>query len=431
MKKTPELLAPVGDYNCLVAAVQNGADAVYFGGSLFNARASATNFDDDMLKKAIDYAKLRNVKTHLTLNTLIKNSEFEDAVALANKAYSYGIDALIVQDLGLASYLIKNFPGLAIHASTQMSIYNLDGVKKVEKLGFSRAVLARELSISEIENICKNSSIEIETFIHGALCMSYSGQCLYSSIIGGRSGNRGKCAQSCRLPYELLENDKSIDKGYLLSPKDVCSLEILPDLINAGVDCFKIEGRMKSPEYVATVTKVYRKYIDLIMNDSNYSVENTDQKDLMQVFNRGGFSTGHLNDSPNTNLVFKQKPNHMGIYLGEVAHINSNKGYIKLELQNSVSKLDTISVGKETGSYTVSELMLDKKNIETGKPSNYVTIGRVKGNINIGDKVYKMSDKNLSTQAQLTYSGKELKKIPLFRKSYCFRKYSNRTTCFF
>ena len=211
--------------------------------------------------------------------------------------------------------------------------------------------------------------------------MSYSGQCLFSSMIGGRSGNRGKCAQSCRLPYELLENNKIIDKGYLLSPKDVCSLELLPDLINAGVDCFKIEGRMKSPEYVAIVTKTYKKYINMVMERQQYFVENIDKKNLMQVFNRGGFSLGHLSDSPNFQFVFKEKPNHMGIYLGKVAYFNANKGYIKLVLNDSISKLDTISVGSEAGSYTVSELMLDKKNVDIGNCNEYITIGRVKGNI--------------------------------------------------
>lgn len=393
--------------------MQSGADAVYFGSNLFNARSSAKNFDETTLKKAIDYAKLRNVKTHLTLNTLIKNSEFEQAALLANKAYCYGIDAIIVQDLGLASYLIKHFPDLPIHASTQMSIYNLDGVKKAEDLGFSRVVLARELCVEEIKSICKNSSIEIEAFIHGALCMSYSGQCLFSSIIGGRSGNRGKCAQGCRLPYELLQDNKLIDKGYLLSTKDVCSLELLPDLISAGVDCFKIEGRMKSPEYVSTVTKVYRKYIDMIMNYKDYSVANNDTKDLLQVFNRGGFSLGHLSNEPNKELVFPEKPNHRGIYLGEVCHFNANKGYIKLLLKDTISKLDTISVGNESGSYTVSELMLDKKNVSVGNSNEYITIGRVKGNIRVGDKVYKMTSKNLNSLTQITYSGKEFKKIPI------------------
>lgn len=195
MKKI-ELLSPVGDFECLKAAVQNGADSVYFGASSFNARASASNFDLSELKKAIEYAKLRGVNTHLTLNTLIKDDEFEEVVFLAKKAYEFGIDAIIVQDLGLATYLIKNFPLLPIHASTQMTIHNLDGAKEAEKLGFKRAVLSRELSLEEIQYICANTKIEIETFIHGALCISYSGQCLFSSMVGGRSGNRGKCARS-------------------------------------------------------------------------------------------------------------------------------------------------------------------------------------------------------------------------------------------
>lgn len=187
MKKDVELLAPVGDFECLKAAVQNGANSVYFGSNLFNARASATNFGDEELEKVINYCALRNVRTHLTLNTLIKDNEFKEAVMVAKKAYELGIDALIVQDVGLARFLMKLFPDLPIHASTQMTIHNLEGVQELEKLGYSRAVLSRELSISEIEFICSNSNIEIETFIHGALCISYSGQCFFSSMVGGRS----------------------------------------------------------------------------------------------------------------------------------------------------------------------------------------------------------------------------------------------------
>ena len=185
--KDVELLIPVGDFDCLVAAVQNGADTVYFGTSMFNARQSATNFDIDTLERAIDYAKLRNVKTNLTLNTLVKDTEFEDAITIAKRAYEFCIDAIIVQDIGLASYLIEHFPDLPIHASTQMTVHNLEGVLQLEKLGFKRVVLSRELSFDEIEYICKNSTVEIESFVHGALCISYSGQCLLSSSIGGRS----------------------------------------------------------------------------------------------------------------------------------------------------------------------------------------------------------------------------------------------------
>ncbi len=233
MKKRIELLAPAGDFKSLIAAVQNGADAVYLGFSSFSARASAENFTLEELKKAIEYAHIRNVKIHLALNTLIKNDEFDAAIAIAEKAYEYGVDAIIVQDLGFAMTLIKYFPKLCIHASTQMTTNNLDGVKTLEHLGFKRIVLAREVSIQEIEYICRNTDVEIEAFIHGALCISYSGQCLMSSMIGGRSANRGKCAQACRLPYELLQDDKVIDKGYLLSPRDLCGLEYIPGLIDA------------------------------------------------------------------------------------------------------------------------------------------------------------------------------------------------------
>ena len=247
---------------------------------------------DENIAKAVEYAHVRNVKIHLALNTLIKNNELDSCLKLANYAYEIGVDAIIVQDLGLAKILIKSFPKMPIHASTQMTIHNLEGVLQAEKLGFSRVILSRELSLSEIEYICRNSNIEIECFIHGALCISYSGECLFSSMIGGRSANRGKCAQVCRLPYELLEdNSKSLDKGYLLSPRDLCSLDLLPTLVNLGIKCFKIEGRLKNPEYVSTVTRIYRKYIDLAESNKEYIVDEKDKEMLMQIFNRGGFST--------------------------------------------------------------------------------------------------------------------------------------------
>lgn len=403
-----ELLAPVGDFDCLKSAVQNGANSVYFGANLFNARASAKNFDDITLKSAINYAKIHGVKTHLTLNILIKNSEISDAIALAKKAYEYGIDAIIVQDLGLAKLLISKFPDLPIHASTQMTVHNLEGVLCLEKAGFKRVVLSRELSLSEIKHICNNSNIEIETFIHGALCISYSGQCLFSSMIGGRSGNRGRCAQPCRLPYELIKKSENksqtLDNGYILSPKDLCGLEYIPDLIEAGVCCFKIEGRMKSPEYVATVTRIYRKYIDLALSNNPYIIKDEDKKELLQVFNRGGFSTGHLNDKSNRDLIFKEKPNNMGIYLGNVCSVNKSKGHITLNLNEDVSLGDSVSFENENTKYTISELMIKNKNIITGFSEQVVTIGRMKGNIRIGDKVYKLASKDLSNFSKQTYS---------------------------
>lgn len=407
-----DLLSPVGDFECLKAAVQNGADSVYFGANLFSARAFANNFNLEELKQAIEYAKIRGVKTNLTLNILIKEDEFEDAIFLATKAYEFGIDAIIVQDLGLAEKLIEMFPDLPIHASTQMTIHNLNGAIQLEKMGFKRIVLARELSINEIDYICKNTNLEIEYFIHGALCISYSGQCLFSSMIGGRSGNRGKCAGPCRLPYELLQDDKKIDSGYLLSTRDLCGLEYIPSLIDAGVNCLKIEGRMKSPEYVATVTRIYRKYIDLASSNNPYIIDENDKKELMQVFNRGMYCSGHFENTPNKNLVFKEKPNNMGLFLGIVEKYNKNKGYISLKLKEQINIGDTISLENESGSYTISELMEKSKNINETKIGQTVTIGRMKGNIKLGDKIYKLSSKQLSNNAKESYK-KENKKIPL------------------
>lgn len=415
-----ELLSPVGDFECLKAAVQNGADCVYFGATSFSARASASNFNLENLSQAIEYAKLRGVRTNLTLNTLIKDEEFEDAYNLAKKAYEFGIDAIIVQDLGLGLKLIKDFPDLAIHASTQMSVHNLQGVLKLQELGFKRVVLARELSAQEIEYICKNSNVEIECFIHGALCICYSGQCLFSSMIGGRSGNRGKCAQPCRLPYTLIDKEGSkIDNGYIISPKDLCGLEFIPFLIDAGVTSFKIEGRMKTPEYVAIVTKIYRKYIDLALSGNNFVIDDNDKKDLLQVFNRGLSSTGHLEKDANTNLIYKDKPNNMGLPLGIVQNYNKNKGYITLKLKESIKVGDTISLENENGTYTISELMKDNskklENIDIGKNGQTIVIGRMKGNIKLGDKVFKMSSRELNLSA-LESIKQENRKIPLTAK---------------
>lgn len=426
-----ELLSPVGDFECLKAAVQSGANAVYFAAKSFGARAFASNFDDASLEQAIHYAKIRNVKTNLTLNTLIKENELEDAMLLAEKAYHYGIDAIIVQDLGLSQTLIQRFPDLAIHASTQMTVHNLEGVQFLKELGFKRAVLSRELSYEEIKYICQNTDMEIEVFIHGALCISYSGQCLFSSMIGGRSGNRGKCAQTCRLPYELLEEQsknkvilnsdgtsqvqnkihfKRLDKGYLLSTRDLCSLEYLPKLIEAGVTSFKIEGRMKSPEYVATVTRIYRKYIDLAFHKKDkFEINKKDKFALMQVFNRGGFSNGHLDLKENQNLVFKEKQNNMGIYLGTISKYNKNKGLVTCKLENNLAIGDSISFENENTKYTVSELMDKNQNIKAASSSQYVTFGRMKGNLKIGDNLYKITDKALSDFARDSFSKEHIK----------------------
>ena len=428
----PELLSPVGDFECLKAAVQNGANAVYLGASNFNARARATNFNDDNLIEAIDYAHSRGVKVNLTLNTLIKNNEFEDAVSLAIKAYNLGVDAIIIQDLGLAYFLSQNYPDIPLHASTQMTVHNLKGTQELLNSGFSRVVLSRELTIDEIKNIKNNIDGEIEVFVHGALCISYSGQCLMSSMIGGRSGNRGLCAQPCRLPYELIDKNTKqlVDKGYLLSPRDLCSIEYLPYLIKAGIDSFKIEGRLKNPTYVATITRIYRKYIDLIMNNitlsedelvllvrNNLNIKNQDSnlsdfEELMQVFNRGGFSKGHFDTKPNKNLICKEKPNNMGIYLGEVYSFNNNKGHIGFKLESPLSVGDKISINNE--SYTVSELMIKNTNHKSLQAGSIVTIGRMKGNIKPKQKIYKIENIDLNKKMMPSFKeDKNLRKIKI------------------
>ena len=406
-----ELLSPVGNFECLKAAVQNGADAVYFGASSFGARAFAENFDDVELNNAINYAKLRGVKTHLTLNTLIKENEFEDAYNLAKKAYEYGIDAIIVQDIGLAIKLIHDFPDIEIHASTQMTTHNLEGVLQLQKLGFKRSVLSRELSIDEIKHISANSNIDIEVFIHGALCISYSGQCLLSSMIGGRSGNRGKCAQPCRLPWVVKKvPGPNLTPGCLLSPRDLCGLEFIPALIEAGITSLKVEGRMKSPEYVATVTRIYRKYINLAYNDSKtYVIDDKDKQDLLQVFNRGGFSSGHLSNEENHNLIFPDRQNNMGIYLGKISKYNSYKRIVSCKLENNVDLGDSISFENENTKYTISELMNRNVNIKSANQGNYVSFGRMKGNIKVGDKIYKINSKSLLEKAKLSFSKETIK----------------------
>lgn len=400
MNKNIELLAPAGTYESFLAAVENGANAVYMGGKLFNARANATNFDIEELKKIVEYAHLRNVKIHITMNTLLDDNELKEALDFAYELYEIGVDALIIQDLGLASIIHKHIPDFQIHASTQLSTHTLEGVEELAKLGFSRVVLARELSIEEIKYICENTSTEIEIFAHGALCVSYSGQCLMSSMIGDRSGNRGKCAQPCRLPYKLIKNDKEISSGYLLSPKDLSSIEILKDLPN--VASLKIEGRMKSPEYVATVISTYRKYLDKIISNKNADVSPEDKKDLMQIFNRGGFSKGYLKGKTGKDMMCYEKPKNWGTYVGKVTAYDG-KRYIELDDISKIQIGDGIEVwnnDNSSPSTIVSEIVKNK-------------IGRIHGNIHIGDKVYKTLDKSLNARARETFSRGFVRRTPV------------------
>lgn len=283
-----ELLSPCGDFDCLKAAVSGGADAVYLGGSRLNARESAKNFSDEELKDAVEYCHLRGVKVYITLNTIVSDKEIRELENYIRFLSEINIDGVILQSLGLASCVRCVAPHLEIHASTQLSVHSLDGVMQMKELGFTRAVLARELSAKDIEYICKNSPIEIEAFIHGALCMCYSGQCYFSSIIGQRSGNRGRCAQPCRQPYK---------NGYELSLKDLSVADMFKDYLKLGVKSFKIEGRLKDPVYVFGVTSIYRKLID-----ENRSATPDEMKLLKALFSRQGFTKAYLEGKPSKNM---------------------------------------------------------------------------------------------------------------------------------
>ncbi|MCI8404212.1 MAG: U32 family peptidase [Clostridia bacterium] len=298
-----ELLAPAGSAAALRAAVQSGADAVYIGGSEFGARHSAENFSSDEIKRWTDYCHLYGVQVHVTVNTIIKEKELPDLQEYVKNLSRAGVDALIVQDMGAAEMIKNTVPDMILHASTQMTVTSLEGVRYLEDMGFSRVVLARELSEKEIAYICKNAKAEIEVFAHGAICMCYSGQCLMSSILGGRSGNRGRCAQPCRLPYEMLENGKNTGKGYLLSPKDMALVNELQCLDKIGVTSLKIEGRLKRPEYVSAVVGIYRKYID---NPSMISHE--DMRELTDAFSRSGFTDGYFKGKLGKDMMSHETP---------------------------------------------------------------------------------------------------------------------------
>ena len=312
--KNREVLAPAGTYECFRAAINAGADAVYLGGSMFGARAFAGNFDRDELLSAIRTAHLYGKKVYLTVNTLLRNDELEGLTEYIKPFYEAGLDAAIVQDYGVFSVLRDSFPELDLHASTQMTITGKYGAKLLKDMGASRVVTARELSAAEIKDIHDNVDVEIESFVHGALCYCYSGQCLLSSMIGGRSGNRGRCAQPCRLTYSM----NGINDRYLLSPKDMCTLEAIPDILDAGVYSLKIEGRMKSPEYVAGVSYAYRKYVDMYLEKGRdgFNVDENDIKRLMDIYNRGGFCKGFYYVHNDKNMMTFNRPNHQGIAVG-------------------------------------------------------------------------------------------------------------------
>lgn len=390
--KKPELLAPAGSYESLVAAINAGCDAVYLSGYMFGARQFAPNFSRDELIKAIETCHIYGVKVYVTVNTLIYEEEVNTFLEYIDFLHKNNVDAVIIQDLGMIDLVRQTYPNLEIHASTQMHIHNLEGVKLCEELGLKRVVLARETDIKTITNIKKNVNIELEVFIHGALCVSYSGQCLMSSLIGGRSGNRGACAGTCRLPYKLLdENNNRLNKNdYLLSMKDLCSLENISGLIESGIDSFKIEGRMKRPEYVYLVVSLYRAAIDSYFKNGKVIIDEEKLKDLRKVFNRE-FTKGFLFNEDNSNITNDYRPNHLGVNIGNVVSVKNK--YVTIKLIDELNIGDGIRIVDSDIGCTVINMYKDKKKVERANKGDLISI-KIDGNVKSNSLVVKTTDIN-------------------------------------
>ncbi len=382
-----ELLSPAGDMLSLKSAVNNGCDAVYLGGKSFNARSSAANFDDEELVEAIKYCTLRDVKVFVVVNILYKDIELDKLFEFLNKAYLAGACAFIVQDIGVGMFVKKYFKDIKLHASTQLNAHSILDVLYLQSLGFDRVILARELSLKEIKEIKEKVNIEIEVFGHGALCVSNSGQCLMSSFIGKRSGNRGKCAGTCRLKFDLENKDKVITSGHLLSTKDLMTLEVLKELKEIGIDSIKLEGRMKNYEYVGLITKLYREHLDTIspLSDKN-------KKMVTQIFNRGGeLSTGYLTRHSGIDMMSTETPKSSGVEIGYVRHYSRAQSICTIRLTDDVVAGDGIEIWTKTKPHvgtSISKESFDGHDIEV----------KIKGDIEKGDKVYKSYDKELKDQ---------------------------------
>lgn len=418
-KKTIELLAPAGNWEALEAAVNAGADAVYFGGTVFGARQYANNFAKEEIEKAVFFAHMHRVRLFVTVNTLVDDSEMSELADYLVFLSNVGIDGIIVQDLGVIEVARQVAPDLPLHASTQMTITNSAGAEFAYKAGMERVVLARECSLQEIKQICAKTAAEIEVFIHGALCVCYSGQCLMSSLIGGRSGNRGRCAQPCRLPYSLVnaQGDNVLEGEeagqFLLSPRDMNTLEILPQLIEAGVSSCKIEGRMKRPEYVAVVVDVYRRAIDSYLA-GEFHIPAEDHLNIKQIFNRD-FTTGFLEGHPGKEMMSDRRPNNRGVMVGRVVKLNKgeNKATVKLEKELHLEDgLEFwITVGGRVGT-TVAAMTRNGENISSAEPGEQVEIDVPKG-IKLNDRVFRTFDNKLMTYAQKFYGEAAKKRIPV------------------
>lgn len=409
MTRNIEILAPAGSMEGLVAAIHGGCDAIYIGGQKFGARAFANNLSEEEMIRAIAYAHLHHKRIYLTINTLVKEAEFSDLYEYLLPFYMHGLDAVIVQDFGVLSYVSRTFPELEIHASTQMTLTMAQGANQLKEYGVTRLVTSRELQFDEVKEIRNNTDLEIEAFVHGALCYSFSGQCLMSSMIGGRSGNRGRCAQPCRMQYRMEEIHGEPVKGkagFILSPKDMCTIYDIPELVETGIDSFKIEGRMKRPEYAAMTAHLYRKYVDLYQKlgaegYNAYMVKNPgvleeDWKNLMDLYNRGGFSEGYYREYNGKNLMSMDRPNHSGVFVGTVKNIVKNRAVI--DLQETIYAQDILEIRSDKGE-TVYDFTV-KSEVAEGTPyeANFKSGSKVVR----GQKLYRTKNQSLLTTIQET-----------------------------
>lgn len=400
-KREIEVLAPAGSMECLRAAVLNGADAVYLGGEMFGARAYAGNFKKEELCEAIDYAHIFGKKIFLTINTLVKETESRQLIEFLIPYYEQGLDAVIIQDPGVIRMVREHFPDLEIHASTQMTVTGVNSARLVKRMGAKRVVPARELSLEEIREIKEAAKMDIECFVHGALCYCYSGQCFMSSMLGGRSGNRGRCAGTCRLPFYGKDSGKN---KYLLSLKDLCTIEQLPEILDHGVDSLKIEGRMKGARYVGEVTRIYRKYVDLYLSGKEYKVDPQDKKILMELFNRGGFTDGYYNRYHGRDMMSMERPDHQGILIGKIQSIK--KGTLSFTSMEKIHKGDVLQIRTR-----------DEENIELTSPSDwekgdFVTLnGQKMKKLSVGMKIMRTRNMELVTRIDGILQQKKKEKL--------------------
>ena len=407
MKKV-ELLAPAGNYEAFLGAINAGADAVYLGGEKYGARAYADNFTEEEIISAIKYAHIFGKKVYLTINTLMKEDEYESLIQYVNPLYFNGLDGVIIQDMGAFFLLKKAFPKLELHASTQMTLTSKYGISYLKEIGASRVVPARELSLEEIRDIKENVDIEIECFVHGAMCYCYSGQCLFSSILGGRSGNRGRCAQPCRLPYKVGKNAL---ETYPFSLKDMCTIDFIPKLIEAGIDSFKIEGRMKKPEYAAGVTAIYRKYIDMYYQKGieGFKVSKEDLEKLSKLYIRSEIQDGYYFRHNGKEMITPGKPSYLGsddVYLSQI-----RQAYIEKGKKLTVELAGRFAEGKKaviSAKYNDITVLFEGENIETAKNRPMEEEDVKKQLLKLGNTVFECDNINVEIIGQIFIPNKVL-----------------------